>query len=89
MHDFNKPALVMTLIKQAIRIQPEGLHVFVPVSEGNADLTSAYTALEPKKPQDVVLVVNTFAFDPDISNEDLPHDEDGDPIFYQFMQLIN
>lgn len=60
----------------------EGRVLWFPVDGGEP-----YAAMESHNPEDVALVIEERAFDLNVADDDLPCDENGDPIFWRFVQV--
>jgi hypothetical protein len=77
------------LLKRAATANEEGLLLFFPIgADGAIDVSAAYTALNPRNPEDIALLIEAKAFDPTVDEEDIPCDEDGEPIFWRWVNFV-
>jgi hypothetical protein len=77
------------LLLKAAQLLVEGLLLFFPVdTEGNLDAEGAYAAIAPNNPEDIALILHPRAFDPLVDEDDIPCDENDNPIFFSFGKLV-
>ena len=77
-----------SLLLKAAQLHEEGLILCFPIDNtGQPIIEKAYAALQPREPEDIALILNPAAFNPFIDNEDLPCNEEGEPIFWSWVRF--
>jgi hypothetical protein len=81
-------SIPLELATRAVTLHEEGLLLFFPPNEdGKPNFDAAYSALNPKNPEDEALVIEPKAFDPFVDEDDIACDEDGEPIVWRFVRF--
>jgi hypothetical protein len=74
---------------KAAELLEEGLLLFFPVDkQGLFNIEGAYAAIAPNNPEDIALILHPKTFDPNVNQDDIPCDDEGEAIFFSFGKLI-